>query len=121
MTRWITRSDAIQASIFTTLGALMLTGALSVPFGPAAVAVGLVVIGIMVLAGSIEGPRWVGATLLAVALTFVIANPVGRALSALVEGWLTLIAGATLVAVGVVKLTPGTLSIPMGGSRAQRH
>ena len=121
MTRWITRADAIQASLFTTFGALMLTGTLSVPFGPAAVAVLLIVLGVMVLAGSIDGPKWLGVTLLAIALTFVIANPIGRALSGIVETWLTLVAGATPLAVGVVKLSPGTLSIPIGGARAQRH
>lgn len=114
MTRWITRSDAIQASLFTTFGALMLLGALAFPLGAPAVAVVLIVIGIMVLAGTIEGPKWLGITLLGVALVFVIANPVGAALASVVERWLTLIAGATLLALGVIKLTPGRLSIPLG-------
>lgn len=105
MTRWITRSDAIQASLFTTLGALLLFGALSLPFAAPIVAVGLVVLAVLVFAGAMEGPWWLGLSLLFIGALMLVANPVGRFLSDVLVTSLQVLAGGLLVALGILKLS----------------
>lgn len=105
MTRWIKRSDAVLATVFTALGALLLFGGFAFPFGPSVVAVGLLVVAVVMFLDVLRAPLWVAATLAGVALVMLVAEPLGRFLGGFLADLLTVAAGAALLVLGILKLT----------------
>lgn len=101
---WITRSDAVQACLLTTVGALLVFGALPFPGGAALLAVALAVAAVLVFARSIVAPLWLGTTLLAIALLMLVTNPAGRLLERVLDPNAHVIAEGLLVALGLLRL-----------------
>jgi hypothetical protein len=97
-------NDQIVGIILIVLGALMLFGGLS-GLLLTIVAIGLVVVGILILMRHLKGPAWLGVTCLVIGILAILPNygPVERAVHD-VLGIVVVIIAVLLIVLGIMKL-----------------
>ncbi len=98
MARATSDSNQLIGIILIAVGSLMLLGWLDVPFLVEVAAIGLIVVGVMILAGKFAGSTPIGVT--AIVLGILLLIPLGAGLASVID---TLVGVLVLVA-GVLKL-----------------
>ncbi len=98
MARSTTDNSQLVGIVLIAVGALMLLGWLDIPFLVEIAAIGLIVVGVMIMASKLAGETWMGVV--AVVLGIVLLIPLGAQLASIID---TLVGVLVLVA-GVLKL-----------------
>ncbi len=91
-------TDQLIGILLVALGSMMILGWLDIPFLVEIAAIGLIVVGVMILAGKFKGSTLAGVV--AIVLGIVILIPLGAALA----GILSTLVGVAAIVAGVLKL-----------------
>ncbi len=89
--------------ILLVLGILFLVGAIGIPFLPTVLAAGAIAAGILVLMNKVDGPNWLGVTLLFVGVAMIATDWLAFIQETLASV-INLVVGIVLVVLGVLRL-----------------